>query len=98
MMPITMSQRDALFEAGYAARKAERPRATATCVKFAEIMKEFPGFDLKTFEVLCHEWYEGFDAYTDDIIAATFDDDEFFLAKTVAKKQKRAARLAHAGE
>jgi hypothetical protein len=98
MMKISMTQRDELFAAGYAARKAERPRATATCITFNGILKDFAGFDVKTFQALCLEWYEGFDACTDEIIADMFEGDEYFLAKVVSSKQNREARLARLGE
>jgi hypothetical protein len=98
-MKISVETREALYVAGRVARCAAMPRATATCVKFAEVaFTEFPRPDVKTFKILCDEWYEGYDAYADEVVADLFKDDEFFLAKIVSNKQRREARLARLGE
>ena len=98
MTALTMNQCDALFEAGYSARKAERTRATATCTTFMKISNSNGILSTKEFTEFCNEWYAGFDACTDDIVAELFEDDEYFLAKVVANKQNRAARRQRAGE
>ena len=98
MMKISVETREALYLAGRVARCAAMPRATASDTKFAEIaFKDNPRPDTKSFMAMCHEWYEGYDAYADEVVAELFKDDEYFLAKVVSNKQLREARLARLG-
>lgn len=98
MKEFSLALRDALFDAGYAARKAEKVRASACCDTFMKLVNSQGIMEPREFNELCWEWYEGFTACEDEIVAKIFEDDEYFLAKVVSNKQLREARLARLGE
>jgi hypothetical protein len=97
MKEFTLALRDALFDAGYAARKAEKPRASACCDTFMKLVNSQGILEPREFNELCWEWYEGYTACEDEIVAKIFDDDEYFQAKVTSNRRTREARLSALG-
>ena len=97
MKEFSLALRDALFDAGYAARKAEKVRASACCDTFMKLVNSQGIMEPREFNELCWEWYEGYTACEDEIVAKIFDDDTYFKGKVAANSRNRAERLLALG-